>query len=174
MLDCCTDKAPAMCRAGCPECGAAARTVGQATLASLLVAQAVACVDSRSQYFFCRTPGCPVVYFTPGRAARFQKADLRVRVGLKETEPPIPVCYCFGHTLESVADEIQRTGRSTVVERIKAEVKAGNCACEVKNPEGSCCLGNVGQAVKSCLNAQDRQPVRESRNEAIDCRAAGS
>src|SRR6266481_8503338 len=36
----------------------------------------------------------------------------------------------------------------TVANRIAAEVKAGNCACEVKNPSGKCCLGDVTQAAK--------------------------
>jgi hypothetical protein len=33
---------------------------------------------------------------------------------------------------------------------VKAIVnKAGHCACELKNPQGSCCLGNVTAAVRS-------------------------
>jgi hypothetical protein len=30
-------------------------------------------------------------------------------------------------------------------------VKAGNCACEVKNPSGKCCLGDVMRAAKDGL-----------------------
>ena len=30
-----------------------------------------------------------------------------------------------------------------------ALVAADRCACEVKNPQGSCCLGNVAEATKS-------------------------
>jgi hypothetical protein len=30
-------------------------------------------------------------------------------------------------------------------------VKAGNCACEVRNPQGSCCLGNVQATVKQVM-----------------------
>ncbi len=47
--------------------------------------------------------------------------------------------------------EIRSTGKSTVAERITAEVKAGNCACEVKNPSGKCCLGDVTRAVRNGL-----------------------
>ena len=71
-----------------------------------------------------------------------------MRVGLKETESPTPLCYCFGHTAESAREEMVATGRSTVAERITAEVQAGNCSCEVKNPSGRCCLGDVNRAIR--------------------------
>ena len=41
----------------------------------------------------------------------------------------------------------------TLAERIKAEVQAGNCACEVKNPSGKCCLGNVTRTAPDVLRA---------------------
>ena len=57
----------------------------------------------------------------------------------------IPVCYCFGYTEKSIRDEIEQTGASTATASITAEVKAGRCACEVRNPKGSCCLGDVAR-----------------------------
>jgi hypothetical protein len=32
-------------------------------------------------------------------------------------------------------------------------VKQGNCACEVKNPSGKCCLGNVARVSQECIRA---------------------
>ena len=102
-----------------------------------------------TQYYFCTAPGCDVVYFPSNpEAPSFHSGDLLVRVGPKEKHDPISVCYCFGVTRQDIAEEVQRTGKSTMAERIKAEVKAGNCACEVKNPSGRCCLGNVIQTIK--------------------------
>ena len=49
-------------------------------------------------------------------------------------------------------DEITATGRSTIAERISAEVKAGNCACEVKNPSGKCCLGSVTRVTQDACD----------------------
>jgi hypothetical protein len=68
---------------------------------------------------------------------------LLIRVGAKEESDPIPICYCFGFTRKDIEDEIAETGCSAVADRISAEVKAGRCACEVKNPSGKCCLGEV-------------------------------
>jgi bacterioferritin-associated ferredoxin len=98
-------------------------------------------------YAFCDSPTCPVVYFTAD-GSQVLKTQLRVRVGAKETEDPIPVCYCFNVTERMIHEEVAQTGRSTASTLIRAEVKAGNCRCEVENPSGRCCLGEVIQAEK--------------------------
>ncbi len=101
-----------------------------------------------------------MVYFPYGAgAALFQKPDLTVRVGLKETEDPVSICYCFGITRKEVWGEIQETGVSTVVNRIKTEVRVGNCSCEVKNPSGKCCLGNITRTVKDSLQTRPATAV---------------
>ena len=84
------------------------------------------------------------------------RGDLLVQGGVKEKEDPIPVCYCFGFTRKDIGDEMARTGKSTAAERIKAEVRAGNCACEVKNPSGKCCLGGVARSLQDALKALPR------------------
>jgi hypothetical protein len=102
-----------------------------------------------TQYYFCDASDCDVVYFASDtEAPRFHREDLMVRVGAKETADPIPICYCFGFTRQDIWEEIRSTGKSTVAERITAEVGAGRCACEVKNPSGKCCLGDVTRAAK--------------------------
>jgi len=105
-----------------------------------------------TQYYFCDASDCELVYFAlDTEAPRFRREDLMVRVGAKETADPIPICYCFGFTRQDIWDEIRSTGKSTVAERITTEVKAGHCACEVKNPSGKCCLGDVTRASKDGL-----------------------
>jgi len=105
-----------------------------------------------TQYYFCDASDCELVYFALDREApRFRREDLVVRVGAKETTDPIPICYCFGFTRQDIWDEIGSTRKSTLAERIKAEVEAGHCACEVKNPSGKCCLGDVTRAAKDGL-----------------------
>ena len=104
---------------------------------------------SNTQYYFCDSSECDVVYFPlDTQAPLFRRGDLMVRVGTKETAEPIPVCYCFGFTRGDIENEVAETGRSTIAEQIKTQVKAGNCACEMKNPSGKCCLGDVIRAAK--------------------------
>ncbi len=155
MPDCCSvngRSASAPPVMACPVTGARSKQVDILTVKSLV--RHVPLRMPRAQYYFCEAPDCDVVYFASNpQEPIFHRADLLVRVGVKETEDPIPVCYCFGFMQKDIEDEVGRTGRSTIPERIKTEVKAGNCACEVKNPSGKCCLGNVTKAVQNCVRA---------------------
>jgi len=146
---CCELHPPQTCPpTPCPVCGQRGMTVGRLTLGALLKADRRPQIPNQPEVCFCKTATCDVVYFLPG-GALFRKNNLAVRVGLKEPEnPAAPACYCFGWTPEKIQAELTATGRSTVVEQIKAQVKAGNCYCEVTNPQGSCCLGNVAKAVQ--------------------------
>ncbi|MDA2912876.1 (2Fe-2S)-binding protein [Acidobacteriia bacterium AH_259_A11_L15] len=155
MADCCAVKAglaspPSVL--ACPVCGHKARQVQSLTVKSLV--RHLPFQMTPAQYYFCEATGCDVVYFPSGsEAPLFHRADLLVRVGVKEDRDPIPVCYCFGVTRRDLQDEIRQTGKSSVAERIKAEVKAGSCACEVKNPSGKCCLGTVTRAVQQAFQS---------------------
>jgi hypothetical protein len=142
----------------CRRCGARGRRVRRETMESLLKPQALERLES-VPYFFDRTPSCDVVYFSNEGRSYFQKDELTERVGLKGTEPPVPLCYCFGHTDESAREEIVATGRSTVAKRIAAEVEAGNCSCETKNPSGKCCLGDVNRAIQRIREELRGEPV---------------
>jgi hypothetical protein len=154
MSDCCTVNAktgPAPAVMACPVSGARSKQVDMLTVSSLV--RQLPLGMPNTEYYFCEAADCDVVYFPfNSQAPLFRRADLLVRVGSKETEDPIPVCYCFGFTREDIQKEITETGESTVANRISAEVKAGNCACEVKNPSGKCCLGDVTRIVRDKLS----------------------
>lgn len=137
----------------CPACGQHGKTVGRLTLGALLKPDRRPQIPNQPEFCFCKTPTCEVVYFLPGRVL-FRKDDVAVRVGLKQShDATVPVCYCFGWTPEKIRAELVETGRSTVIDQIKAQVKVGNCYCEVTNPQGSCCLGNVAKAVQEATAA---------------------
>lgn len=148
--DCCAASPPrplAARRVPCPHCGAVGKPVGEETLHGLLAPEALAGLGPEVRSV-CRTPACPVLYFAADGSA-VDKAQARVRIGFKETLGPRPLCYCFGHTYEDVAREVAASGGAcTIPARITAEVRAGACTCERRNPAGSCCLGEVNRAVK--------------------------
>jgi hypothetical protein len=152
MSDCCSVKGSSSVPlvAVCPVNGARSKQVEMLTVKSLV--RQLPLGMPQAQYYFCEAQDCEVVYFAlDSQAPIFRRADLLVRVGVKETADPIPVCYCFGFSRRDIHDEIAETGRSTIAERITTEVKAGNCACEVKNPSGKCCLGSVTRETQDCL-----------------------
>ena len=133
--------------ASCPTCGDRAKSVDAVTLKALL---SVPLTELRaSAYFFCSTPTCPTVYFAGDSHQRFTEASLREQVYQKHPDVDgLLVCYCFRHTPASIQGDLNQTGRTGVIEAITAGIKAGNCACEIRNPQGSCCLGNVRAVVQ--------------------------
>lgn len=147
MSECCSVKATSWPAAMiCPATGKRSKRVDLLTVRSLV--RQLPLRMPASAYYFCEDPACDVVYFpSHPQAPTFRRVDLLVHVSAKENDDTIPVCYCFGFTRRDIADGIRDIGRSTVAERITAEVQAGNCACELKSPSGKCCLGNVTRIV---------------------------
>jgi hypothetical protein len=64
------------------------------------------------------------------------------------------VCYCFEESEESIRAELRAHGRSGAVDRIRAHIAARRCACEVHNPRGVCCLGDLIAVVKRLTDEQ--------------------
>lgn len=151
MSECCDSSECATQKSGvCPVCGEKGKGVDRITPENLLAAkQAVRLKEI--DYYFCPTHSCEVVYFSQEGAQYFTKKDVKTRVGLKETDDPIPVCYCFDFTRDKIFDEIRQTGTSNASTYITEKVQAGECACEIKNPSGRCCLGDVNATVKEGL-----------------------
>ena len=134
----------------CPRCGMNCAKVDPITLKALLTGEGLRRGVPPSPRF-CATRGCPVVYFDNAVPVRFEEELVAVRVHAKHPEDDrIPVCYCFGHTPETIRAAVASSGRNVASEDVAREVKAGRCACEVKNPKGSCCLGDVSR-VESAL-----------------------
>jgi hypothetical protein len=157
MSSCCSGescekaKAASSSATACPRCGAVGKTVAVETVEAILKpgrAGALLTVERR----FCKTPSCPVLYYGAD-GCMVEKDAASVRVGVKETDDPIPLCYCFEFTRAQVRQEVAETGDSTIADRIDAEIRAGRCACERKNPSGACCLGEVRKAVNDAKAA---------------------
>jgi hypothetical protein len=88
---------------------------------------------------FCASPSCSTVYFDDVTDRRVTENELVVRVHAKHPDDSdVAVCYCFGYTQRAIrSDGLQAS------EDVRAQVEAGHCACEVKNPRGVCCLGDI-------------------------------
>lgn len=135
----------------CPACGTKGARVEPITLKALLTAEGLRRgVPPAPRY--CANATCPVVYFDKAVPVAFDERDLTVPVQAKHPESDeIPLCYCFGHTQQTIRQEIVRSGRSTATATITEDVKAGHCACEVRNPKGACCLGEISKAERRLL-----------------------
>jgi len=130
----------------CPRCKQVGRPVERITLKALLRPPGLVRL-SAAHHRFCPTSDCPVVYF--GREESFERDDITVPVFQKEVPGARLVCYCLSVTEAEIRREILESGRSAAADQIRTLVNAGRCACEVKNPQGSCCLGNVAAVTKT-------------------------
>ena len=59
------------------------------------------------------------------------------------TQLTTPICYCFDWTKEKIKQYAEKGLTPNPVEHIRENIKEKRCGCEVNNPQGSCCLGNV-------------------------------
>lgn len=130
----------------CPECEQKGKPVEGQTIKSLLSVslREVMNVD----YLFCRTETCPVVYFSSDGTQVFTQSQVRERVYQKELNvKDVHVCYCFRHTLGEIVISTPEN-QEALIENINTGIKTGQCACDLRNPQGSCCLGNVRRIIK--------------------------
>lgn len=131
----------------CRRCAGQGRPVSRKTILLMLKPELLDTAMS-ANYSFCPARDCPVVYFEDEGDNQFTVDDLRIRVGLKVKDDPIPLCYCFGFEEHDIRAEIARTGSTTIPERVSKLIREGLCACDTRNPAGVCCLGEVNKVAK--------------------------
>lgn len=148
MRDCCSaPKATADYEnVACSACQTKDLAVEELTVKALLTELALRRFEPGS-YRFCPEASCAVVYFSETGFA-FARDDTRVPVWQKKPSDRRLICYCFDETEAAIAVELRDAGDSQAVERIRAHVAAQRCACEVRNPRGTCCLGDLIAAVE--------------------------
>ncbi|HSD85063.1 MAG TPA: hypothetical protein VLG46_14440 [Anaerolineae bacterium] len=138
--------------AACPTCHQIGKPVEGQTVKALL---SVTLRDvQNTEYLFCKTGSCPVVYFSADGMQTFLRDQVRERVYQKESgADDVLVCYCFQHTAGGVRNASVAEGRS-ILDDINSGIQADQCACDLRNPQGSCCLGNVRALIKASSDLQ--------------------
>ncbi|MCC6457955.1 MAG: hypothetical protein IT328_23575 [Caldilineaceae bacterium] len=130
----------------CPVCGMKGKPVQGQTVKTLLSVslRAVQAVE----YLFCKSRTCPVVYFSLNGEQTFTTAQIRERVYQKEpTSGDVLVCYCFRHSAGDIRTA-SPAAHTAIIDDINTGISAGQCACDLRNPQGACCLGNVRVLIK--------------------------
>lgn len=130
----------------CPGCGTVGHPVSAVTLQNHLPSKRQADFGPRGS--FCAVPDCDVVYFNPsGKTIRRGQTVRPVTV--KDQGEEVPVCYCFEFKRVDLRRDLEENGMTGIPDEIKKGIKDGRCDCERKNPQGTCCLGNVAAAIKA-------------------------
>ncbi len=125
----------------CPECRQAGNAVELITVKAL-VSISLQLVENKT-YYFCSTSFCPIVYYSSDGTSSFTKFQIRERVYQKEPyTDDVYVCYCFKYTLGELRN-LSHQARNMVLREITNAIKEKKCACNLRNPQGTCCLENI-------------------------------
>jgi hypothetical protein len=134
----------------CPVNGQPGSAVPLRTVKGLLRDRALQRLSTTGHYF-CADPACEVVYFDEAGNV-YRHAELRERVWQKEPFSARRLCYCFDENEADIRTELRLTGQCHAVERVRAHIAAGRCACDIRNPRGICCLRDLIEAVQRVRN----------------------
>ena len=131
----------------CPVSTTAGERVEWLTVAAL----AIGPVPARQEFWLCRDPSCDVVYFGEG-GTLVRRAELHADPGFKAGSTGL-VCYCFQYRRCDLARGYVESGSTQVLKILRSKIAAGDCACQVRNPSGRCCLGEARQVVQEMAAA---------------------
>ncbi|WP_042351572.1 putative iron-sulfur cluster-binding metallochaperone [Bacillus massiliigorillae] len=131
----------------CSSCNKKAKSVKLITLKSMLVPSALETLNAEENYFFCSTKDCDVVYFNTNDK-KYLTSDIKEVVHQKDDSLSTPICYCFGWTKENIKYYLENELSPNPLAHIRENIQEKRCGCEVNNPQGSCCLGNVTKYIK--------------------------
>ena len=121
----------------CPADGAKGDPVKRLTVAARIKVP----VPPAQEFWLCRSPDCGVVYFG-SEGTTITTDQVHEIPGFKAGGSGL-VCYCFEHTEANLMEEVRLSGTSSTLASVEDQVRAGNCACEVRNPTGKCCLEDL-------------------------------
>ncbi len=140
MNDCCPK--PSSHRLACPACHNTGKPVSARTLRHHLRFPDNSKIIDDCEYSYCKAPDCQVVYFW---------TDNHVNQQQLHSWPLIKqnlLCYCFAISIQHYQSALQSGNANEIKLFVKNQTKNGQCACEVRNPGGHCCLAEFSQIEK--------------------------
>lgn len=153
MSDCCTEKEKVSDSSGteiCPSCNVKGKKVKIITLKSMIKPASLDSLNADLTHYFCSSEDCNIVYFDTSKRG-YCISEIKVPVYQKDKTNTIPICYCFGWTKEKIKQYVEKGLSPNPLEHIRENIKENRCGCEVNNPQGNCCLGNVTSYIKELI-----------------------
>lgn len=134
MSNCCSNHATKIVGETCPKCKTACKSVEHKTLYHQVRFPENTTLDS-DKYYFCSAKECSVGYFS-GTGHVIPKQQLRTYQEIEDDK----LCYCFDINADHYLSALKANNAETIKNFVIQKTKSGECACEVKNPSGQCCL----------------------------------
>lgn len=137
MSDCCSPNTPTKTKQSCPECGSTCKSVGMPTLYHQVRFPENQAIITDS-YFFCPAKTCSVGYFSSAGNIIIPKQHFRSYRAIQNDG----LCYCFDIDAEQYLTALKDQRAEPIKAFVMQRTQAGECACEIRNPSGQCCLAN--------------------------------
>jgi hypothetical protein len=146
MSSCCSGGASSSAQA-CPQCGTSSKSISMKTIFHQVKFPEISSVETGS-YFHCAGESCSVGYFSQ-EGLVIPKHQLRAFDELNNK-----LCYCFDVNVEQYIQALKDNTASEIKKFVIQKTKSGDCACEIRNPSGQCCLASFKQLEKKweCCN----------------------
>ncbi len=142
MSSCCSSGSSPFVQA-CPQCGVSRKNTSMKTIFHQVKFPDILDIEADS-YYFCADKTCSVGYFSQ-EGKIISKQQLRAFTELKNNK----LCYCFDINAEQYINALKDESAVTIKKFVIQKTKSGDCACEVRNPSGQCCLANFKQLEKN-------------------------
>lgn len=134
MSDCCAGSSPKTTILACPLCGTAGKSVEMRTLY-----HQVRFPENRGiilgAYYFCPSKDCATAYFSSA-GNNVTKQHLITHQDIQKDK----LCYCFDIDAADYLTALSTNNAEAIKSFVIQRTKSGECACELRNPSGQCCL----------------------------------
>ena len=135
MSHCCSGSHSKPATQACPQCKTACKGVEMPTLYHQVRFPENQGMISDT-YYFCPTKDCSIGYFSIV-GHRVPKPQLRSHQDIQKDT----LCFCFDINAADYLTALSTNHAETIKNFVIQRTKLGECACEIRNPSGQCCLG---------------------------------
>jgi len=110
---------------------------------------------SDSNYFYCKTPSCDIVYYNDKET--FTSAMINKEIGCKDSSSQNAlICYCYNYTKSSL-DTIG------LVDKIQIRIDSYGSRCDTRHPSGQCCLPYIKNTIKERATKKAQREEEKKR-----------
>ncbi len=136
MSSCCSSNSPSSVQA-CPQCDISSKNISMKTIFHHVKFPDILDVKTGSYYYCGGDKACSVGYFSlEGNV--ISKQQLRAFIKPENNK----LCYCFDINTELYINALKDETAAEIKKFVIQKTKLGDCACEIRNPSGQCCLAN--------------------------------
>ena len=141
MSECCSGGSTSSV-AMCPQCSISGKNTSMKTISHQVKFPDILDIET-DNYYYCADSSCSVGYFSQEDKIIPKK---QLRAFAEHTNNKL--CYCFDINTEQYLNALKDETAATIKQFVIQKTKSGDCACEIRNPSGQCCLANFKQLEK--------------------------